>query len=269
MPRHILPKHPLGTAANLLYEMPAVRQGQSGADQQLRGSPVDGVVAKVARLAVSKAAAFSYAVAVGVAGHFAVNFFQAHEPPAPATATAAIISHAAPATDHPRPAAAVAAPVLPEPSLAVSLPNPSALPAPALKPAVLPSEHVAAAPPVHPMEPPPAVHADPGTASAGLVSAPPEPAKPADQPQGQPGFQFSDIWHPGEALHKGLGWAGDQIPDFGSDRPPSAAARVLAHPSAPIPLLPAGTPIGGAETARASEAPAKPSAPGPGSGGLY
>ena len=96
---------------------------------------------------------------------------------------------------------------------------------------------------------------------------PPPPAQTAStsQSSGGPssvkagGFEISDVWHPVRAVRKGMDWAGDQLPDLGSDKP---ATEVHAKAPAPISLVPSGA---------FADAPAqtKPNKPGPGSGGLY
>ncbi len=209
MRRLISPNHLLGAAAKLGYKRPAV----GGSEDRAGGLSVNGFFSKVARLAVSKAAAFGYAVAVGVTGNMAFNYVQPHAPlataaavatrPAPeggatdwanpaTTAPAATRPHAVPAATHaerppaapPHPAArhqAVAsAPVLPEPPAAVALPGLDALPPPPLKPAALPSEAAlrpAPAPAPDPVRPPVQVPA----VSAAVDSPPaaPAPAAPA------------------------------------------------------------------------------------------
>jgi hypothetical protein len=127
-------------------------------------------MSKIARLAVSKAAGFCYAVAVGVVGNLAFNFVQHHQVPvittAPddsrmpaattagrAAATASIPANppaaarpfrpmtpvTLPAAARPSPAPTVApVPILSMPA-PVALPGPDALPAPALRPAALPA----------------------------------------------------------------------------------------------------------------------------------
>jgi hypothetical protein len=130
---------------------------------------VNGIMSKIARLAVSKAAAFGYAVAVGVAGNIAFNFVERHQPPviaaapaaipAPARTTAAAIASVPPAAplseprQPPAPPAVAAIPAsppaattaLPEPPT-VALPTPDTLPTPALRAAALPASPVEAAP---------------------------------------------------------------------------------------------------------------------------
>lgn len=129
---------------------------------------MNGIIAKVARLAASKAAAFTYAVAVGVAGNIAFNFVEQRHPAPPPSAAAMIEPRpaalakpeAAAPTHHgsrrgepataalppekppaPAPARHPAAemPDLPEPPALVALPGPDSLPAPALRPAALPA----------------------------------------------------------------------------------------------------------------------------------
>ena len=161
------------------------------------------ILAKIARLAVSKAAAFCYAVVVGVAGNIAVNFVQQQQS-APAAMTApgptqpaggaapaaplaaATIVPRAPRADAASPPAATVRPVAPRPETAapplpeptqLALPNPASMPMPALKPTALPSHpHPApqAGEPERQIEaavnPAPAQHA--GPALPGASSAP-------------------------------------------------------------------------------------------------
>jgi hypothetical protein len=140
------------------------------------------IISKVARLAVSKAAGFSYAVAVGVAANLAFHFVQPHQPepvamtapqearpvadgavagpadaaaiaPKPALPAASPSLIPAPTQTHISPSAARAKPaapasavapavVLPEPPAQPLLPSAASLPSPALKPAPLPSEAI-------------------------------------------------------------------------------------------------------------------------------
>ena len=128
------------------------------------------IIAKIARFAVSKFAAFCYAVAVGVAGNLIFHFVQPRDPapsvvpsvaavphearPMGAATSAAPMSLPAPQADTPpaipaslpvapmqpaasKPAAASAS--LPQPPAVVALPSPAAMPTPALKPTALPA----------------------------------------------------------------------------------------------------------------------------------
>lgn len=120
---------------------------------------VNGIISKIGRMAASKAAAFGYAVAVGVAGNLAFNFVQEHHAATAVTAprevghaVAALAPNPMPAvaTRQSRPAAPARAitpaPPLPEPRVTAVLPNPASLPPPAMQPAVLPSAAAAPAP---------------------------------------------------------------------------------------------------------------------------
>lgn len=292
-------------------------------------------ISKVAKLAVSKAAGFGYAVAVGVAGNLAFHYVQPPEKPvatpaalttaapetaspadavtvpaaagmprapaahgAPAAATARVPPPAAPAVS-PRPSAAApvaALPTLPEPPAEPNLPRSEALPSPAFKPLALPKPAASEAA-VHPApEPQPAAVEEPPpakpAATAALppldppieVAAPPTPPAAASEPvpaavrvapptalpqapRKDGGLEISDIWHPGRAVDKSLHWAGRQLPLIGdADAKPHPAPIAAPRPAAPISLLPADNP----DTAGNGEpTPAKPSAPGPGRGGLY
>jgi hypothetical protein len=120
-----------------------------------------------------------------------------------------------------------------------------------------------------------------------VVTLPPPPSPAAAPPPHS--LELSDFWHPYRAVKKGLNWASDQLPVIGGDggesRPPAPAPRELppkpipaaasvhappvaklAPPAEPIPLLPTKAKP---ELADAPAEPAKPVAPGPGSGGLY
>jgi hypothetical protein len=196
---------------------------------------VNGFFSKVARFAVSKMAAFCYAVAVGVAGNLVFHYVQTHEavpsvaathreappledkPPAVAPAAAVIAKPSAP------PPAVPAKPVaLAEPAT-VNLPTPAAMSAPPLKPAALPSSAAPVEAAVHPAVPP----SSPSNPTAALPPL-------------------------GPAIEVAV--------------PPASPAAAMA--SAPISLLPE-TKSAPAEIADKPPGSAKPGAPGPGSGGLY
>ena len=264
---------------------------------------MSGWIAKIARFAASKAGAFFYAVAVGVAGNLAFHFVQPHDP-APAAVSAMPIvapSNARPPADKPAPAPAVpaiaAAPILPAPPAPAALPSPNSLPLPALKPAALP--------PVPPSEaalrPAPAPAPAPVASDEAAEPSPPRPAAPVLQPLSPAievatppmppalpariaapataaaakdppgGLAVSDIWHPGRAIQKSLHWAGRQVPLIGDadsePRPAAAHAATAGAPAAaPISLLPEAASLYKDD---AAAPPRKPGAPGPGSGGLY
>lgn len=292
------------------------------------------IIAKIARFAVSKAAAFCYAVAVGVAGNLIFHFVQPESASTPVALApshsgaptsdqgsagrvpiAPVVPQPAPApaaqppavraslptttTTHPAaPRPAATAPTLPEAPEPAVLPRSDTLSAPALKPAAVPSEDLArpVAEPAHqpseaalrpaatPADPPPPAPAAalPPLGPAIEVTSPPAPAAipettarvtPPLQPEPSAkapanDIELSDVWHPGRAVEKGLHWAGRQIPLVGSDDATPPAPRKVASPSAPISLLP---PAAAAVSPDKGEvtAPAKPAAPGPGSGGLY
>src|SRR5436305_14818317 len=99
----------------------------------------NGFIGKVARFAVSKAAGFSYAVAVGVAGNLAFHFVQPHDP-APSVATPpAVVTAPQPAQPGPDPAmgTATAAPLAPKPLAPVphAAPQPTPVSLPEAAPA--------------------------------------------------------------------------------------------------------------------------------------
>jgi hypothetical protein len=90
---------------------------------------VNGIISKIGRMAVSKAAAFGYAVAVGVAGNLAFNFVQQHHsaPVSVAPHVAATVGDGATlATMAPKPAPAKAAPAPLRASLPVAPRGPEA-----------------------------------------------------------------------------------------------------------------------------------------------
>jgi len=198
-------------------------------------------LAKLARFAVSKGAAFCYAVTVGVSGQLAYNYLQPKDPvptivtlpagaavaPAPVKPPApAPLSPVAPQAEKPPPARPVAtAPILPPPP-EIALP-PAALAAPPLRPAVLPSS-----------EPP--ASAAPGEAAVNQVS-PPAPEQAAN-PEPSPARQSLAL--PLSPIEK--------IIDVS---PPPAAG--LADPDGPIPLLPPPAAVKASETEKAA-APARP-----------
>src|SRR5260370_17161432 len=108
-----------------------------------------------------------------------------------------------------------------------------------------------------------------GGGGAGEVPALPLPASATAAASKDPpnGLEISDIWPPGRAVQKGLHWAGKQVPLIGdADAKPHEAA---AASSAPIPLLPSAAESAALEKGDAAPSPKKPTAPGPGSGGLY
>lgn len=194
-------------------------------------------LAKIGRFAVSKAAAFCYAVTVGVSGQLAYNYLQPKDPapaavaaPAPAAATlAAPIQSPAPASPRPvsAPAAplkpapgspAATAPILPEPPPA-SLPSPASLPPPALKPTALP-------------------RIEPSEAAKPDLAAKPDPL-PSDTTAATP------------------------VPPLQGTVVVGDVAAPLS--GGPIPLLP---PAAAAAVPETEKAPTQVR-PGPGSGGLY
>lgn len=206
------------------------------------------IIAKIARLAASKAAAFCYAVAVGVAGNMIFHYVQLQGPVAAAVPHAARQSSGAaePAAIMPRtppaappqtrvslPAAPIRPPApkptaaeraLPEPPAALALPSPASLPAPPLKPTALP-------PPSAP---------------------PPTPAREGGAGTPDPAPAVSDTPPIGHKIDAAA--------------PP---ARPAIAEAPPIPLPPSLTKPATAESTEASSPPARPGAPGPGSGGLY
>src|SRR5947207_8237658 len=142
-----------------------VAPGSSASEQPEGGGSVNGFFSKVARFAVSKMAAFCYAVAVGVAGNLVFHYVQTHEA---VPSVAATHREMPPAADKPpvvepvaaviaKPAPPPAIPVkpvaLPEPA-AVNLPTAAAMSLPPLKPAALPSNPAPVEAAVQPAPPP-------------------------------------------------------------------------------------------------------------------
>jgi hypothetical protein len=134
---------------------------------------------KIAHFAVSRAAAFCYAVAVGVAGNLVFHFVQTAAPPAPAAAVAPLDG------THDPGAGAVSVALPPEPIVA-SLPKPDALPVPPLGPAIEVKEL--------PMPPSPPGPAGPIALLPAVDNSPPEkaantpPPKPAAPGPGSGGL---------------------------------------------------------------------------------
>jgi hypothetical protein len=199
------------------------------------------IISKVARLAVSKAAGFSYAVAVGVAANLAFHFVQPHQPepvamtvpqevrpaadgglagPADAAAIAPkpVLPAAPPSlTPTPTPAhlslpparAKPAAPAsavtpavaLPEPPAQPALPSAASLPAPPLKPASLPSE-----------------------ATLNPTPAPPPVAAPSPAPQQAVGLK---------PLGPAIDVASPPTPPTRAAAPPSAAIKTATTEGPP------------------------------------
>jgi hypothetical protein len=215
------------------------------------------ILAKIARLAFSKGAAFCYAVTVGVSGQVAYNYLQPHDP-APKTVTAAVPApnpatpfnaavvvpiprapppEAAPSptglagaptgTAKPAPASSSATvPILPPPS-SLSLPSPAVLPVPALRPAALPPSRLVVTTPTQP-------------STAALEPAP----KPSVATTANPAPPTETSSHHGAVeLAQPAGIADSAV-------------------AAPIPLLPS-------DSAAEIEKAAIQVRPGPGSGGLY
>ena len=231
-------------------------------------------LAKIARHAFGKGAAFCYAVTVAVSGQLAYSYLQPRDP-TPVPAAVAVqpsypAPHAGPAFVAPLPGATsletapvprsgaaqaslaaapaksvsavpvATAPILPEPP-SLSLPSPAALPAPVLKPTALPANRPpAATPAATAIEPSPAP-VEPAEKPAGSTIV--KPAPPPDK--AAPRNRAAEMTHPEAA----------QLPGNPDTAPDISIA-------APIPLLPSSD-------AAEAEKIATPVRPGPGSGGLY
>jgi DNA polymerase III subunit gamma/tau len=216
------------------------------------------ILAKIARLAVSKVAAFCYAVAVGVAGNLAFNFVE-QQHPAPAAAIAphavqptggaapaaparapAVVSQAPPAGAVPAstqisppppppntraaPRPETAPPPLPEPPAAFVLPNPASMPLPALKPTALTPQ------------PPPPPEAGEDRAGAEVAVNPAPAAKPAPA---SPGTLTTALPPLGPAIEV----AAPRAPPAGAAAPPAAANPAVEAASPPRPMRDEGQPI--------------------------
>jgi hypothetical protein len=135
------------------------------------------LISKMARLAASKAAAFCYAVAVGVAGNLAFNFVQHHQsatpPPVPAASLATTAGddspmpvYLSPPQRQPPGKTVATRRILPSASSDIILPSSDSLPTPELKPTAL-------APSAPADQPPPQA---PPTSNTAALPSPVDPA---------------------------------------------------------------------------------------------
>ncbi|HTQ33445.1 MAG TPA: hypothetical protein VMI30_04695 [Stellaceae bacterium] len=216
-----------------------------------------GMFREVARLGVTRAAAFFYAVAVGVAANIVIANFSPHDgvdlfsfswltsKPAEAPVATATI---APKPVEAKPAEAKPVDAQPAEAKPVEVSAPAAF-APQSAPApVLPPLATVTAPPLNvpapPISaatalPPPTAMTPPPLKPAALPSVPPSPTPPVAV-DGKPA----------------------------SDKPTAdVETAATATSAAPISLLPSDE--AGAGKPAADQAPTKPEKPGPGSGGLY
>ncbi len=208
-----------------------------------------GMFRELARLGVSRAAAFFYAVAVGVAA----NIIIAHFAPQGGIASAPLTTWPiVPKPDQSPEATAVITPRAAEPpahALDVSAPATLPMPSPATKPAILPAINAAAPPPAPAIKTAlPANSPAPLSGSAPAAASLPNPATMAPPPL-QP-----------TALPSATTAATSPAPADAkpADKPANNVEAASATPAAPVSLLPP------------SDQPApKPIKPGPGSGGLY
>src|SRR5947209_11668012 len=248
----ISPKDQLGAAANLLY------QDRAGAQPEGGSGSVNGFFRKVARLAVSKMAAFCYAVAVGVAGNLVFNYVQTHQ----AAPSIAALPHEAPAPAEKSPTVVPATTPSVMPAAAMIAKPPAAAPDRAAKPATVSAP---VAPPVPPLPDP---SANLGLPSAAALSAP--PLKPTALPSPAPAaIAAPDRARPpaeaaaaAEANAKPAPAAA--LPPLGPAIEVASPPGAPAAPSTPIALLPDPKPA----SPEAADKP-PPIKPGPGSGGLY
>ncbi|HEX6442748.1 MAG TPA: hypothetical protein VF007_11215 [Stellaceae bacterium] len=177
---------------------------------------MNGFLGKVARLAASKAAAFSYAVAVGVAGNLIFHFVQPQVP------LPAILAPAS--TD---PALPLAKPQLPEPAAtALIAPKPSPAPLPETPVAPSPAAVASPAPPAPPPKP-------------ALAAQPPEPRAPS-QPDitALPAPSWKPLTLPGgpapsEAAVKPAGVPAEPVPPATAALPPLGPPIEVSTPPTP------------------------------------
>jgi hypothetical protein len=200
-------------------------------------SVIIGMFRELARLGVSRAAAFFYAVAVGVAANIIIAHFSPHE--SAATAPPAAWPLVAKPGQSPM-ATAIIAPKPAEPpahGLEVNAPATIPIPAPAIKPATIATPAL------------PAIANQPagGTPTAASLPSPAAMTPPPLQPTALPSAAAPPPVAPSSA-------ALDAKP---ADKPANNV-EAATTPAAPVSLLPP------------SDQPApKPIKPGPGSGGLY
>jgi len=240
-----------------------------------------GMFRELARLGVSRAAAFFYAVAVGVVANVVIAHLSPHDTissvlptswpsitksetpvatavigpkPAEAKPTEAKpaepvhpIPASAPANSLPvaPPLAAVAPPVAPHPVAAAAPANPAPTPAPAMNAASLPAVPTQTLTLPSPSQPAPAAQ----DVSAKLPSAA-TMASPALQPTALPTPPSAPV-------------AADAKPDQPASNV-EASASPATPAAAPISLLPTDS-----DQPATDQPPPKPAKPGPGSGGLY
>lgn len=242
---------------------------------------------ELARLGVSRAAAFFYAVAVGVVANVVIAHLSPHDgaaPTAPPT-TWPTVAKTPEATATIAPRAREAKPTEPARAIEASAPATSLPPVPAA--VVAPPVTPAALPPSPPQNlanigsrTPPAQDASASLPNAGTMAAPllkptalpsaPQPAPPPVPPPASANAAPANappvaapIVAPPIFAPPGTPAAAEAKP--APDQPASnVEAAAGANPAAPISLLPADT------TQPATDpAPPKLSKPGPGSGGLY
>jgi len=233
---------------------------------------IGGMFKELARLGVSRAAAFFYAVAVGVVANVVIAHFSPHDTGAPvqvsAPATALVTPPNVP------PAGAVTKPITGAPiATAIIQTKPEPKPAP-------PAPVTASAPvvtPAHPLPPvaaiapaPTAPTPDPSVAGTlpSAASLTPPPLKPA-----------AVTLAPAPADTAAANPA-DTAPAKPADAPPPALAPITSEiavapppgaspPSSPVSLLPTPSSQAPVETAVLPSPDAPPKKPGPGAGGLY
>jgi hypothetical protein len=200
---------------------------------------VNGFLGKLARLAVSKAAAFSYAVAVGVAGNLIFHFVQPQVP---------VPSILAPASTE------IAQPVGKQ-----QAPEPAATAVIAPKPAVAPLPETAAPPAsvaVAPSSPPPAPPPKPALASQPPESRAPNPSETAalPAPTWKP-LALPSAPAPSEAAVKPAAALAEPPPSATAALPPLGPAIEVAAPPTPPEhvALPPAHPADAAPPARSLE----------------
>jgi hypothetical protein len=215
---------------------------------------VIGMFRELARLGVSRAAAFFYAVAVGVVANVVIAHFSPHWGNQPATAEAP--PEITKATGIPVATALIAPKPAVPPAQTLEISAPAIVPMPPT--AVTPANAAAALPPSSTSPPSAQLPPPDGSSAASLPTSaamPPPPLKPAALPTAPV--------------------AAASPPDTKPTDKPANTVEVAAGASAaaPISLLPPSdqpAPDPSATNLPAADQPApKPAKPGPGSGGLY
>jgi hypothetical protein len=193
-----------------------------------------GMFNQFARLGVTRAAAFFYAVAVGVVANVVIQHFTPHDGDhAPAAQVQASDTPVATAVIAPKPAE--------QPAQAIPVSVPATAPLSTVPSVALPANSVTASPAPAPTKPPAT-----DTSAAASLPNPAAMAAPVLQPTAMPSASATPQTAAQPATDK-----------------PAANVEAAANPTpaAPISLLPPPD--------KPADQPAPPPKPGPGSGGLY